>query len=43
MLLSGVGAPYDPVTQKGVVGKNYCYQTGASATLFFEGKYFNPS
>ena len=36
------GLPYDPVTQRGVVGKNYCYQTGAGATLFFEGKYFNP-
>jgi gluconate 2-dehydrogenase alpha chain len=42
MLLSGIGMPYDPVGQNGVVGKNYCYQTGASATLFFEGKYFNP-
>jgi gluconate 2-dehydrogenase alpha chain len=42
MLLSGIGQPYDPASQKGVVGKNYCYQTGASATLFFEGKYFNP-
>jgi len=42
MLLSGVGEPYDPVAQKGVVGKNYCYQTGAGATLFFEGRYFNP-
>ena len=42
MLLSEIGAPYDPVEQKGVVGKNYCYQTGAGATLFFEGKYFNP-
>ena len=42
MLLSGIGKPYDPVTQTGVVGKNYCYQTGAGATLFFEGKYFNP-
>ena len=42
MLLSGIGAPYDPVEQKGVIGKNYCYQTGAGATLFFEGKYFNP-
>jgi gluconate 2-dehydrogenase alpha chain len=42
MLLSGIGAPYDPVAQKGVIGKNYCYQTGAGATLFFEGKYFNP-
>jgi gluconate 2-dehydrogenase alpha chain len=42
MLLSGIGQPYDPVTQKGVIGKNYCYQTGAGATLFFEGRYFNP-
>ena len=42
LLLSGIGEPYDPVSQKGVVGKNYCYQTGASATLFFEGRHFNP-
>ncbi len=32
MLLSGIGAPYDPVTQKGIIGKNYCYQTGAAWT-----------
>ncbi|HEV8519835.1 MAG TPA: GMC family oxidoreductase [Burkholderiales bacterium] len=42
MLLSGISKPYDPVAQTGVVGKNYCYQTGAGATLFFEDKYFNP-
>ena len=42
MLLSGIGQPYDPVTQTGVIGKNYCYQTGAGATLFFEGRHFNP-
>ena len=42
MLLSQIGQPYDPVSQKGLVGKNYCYQTGAGATLFFEGKQFNP-
>src|SRR6266576_1753892 len=41
MLLSGIGEPYDPVAQKGVIGKNYCYQTGAGATLFFEGRHFN--
>ena len=28
--------------RQGVVGKNYCYQTGAGATLFFEGRHFNP-
>jgi gluconate 2-dehydrogenase alpha chain len=43
MLLSGIGQPYDPVTQKGLVGKNYAYQTGADADLFFEeGHLFNP-
>ncbi len=42
MLLSGIGKPYDPVSQTGVIGKNYCYQTGAGATLFFEGRNFNP-
>src|SRR4030088_558715 len=42
MLLSGIGEPYDPVAQKGVIGKNYSYQTGAGATLFFEGRRFNP-
>jgi gluconate 2-dehydrogenase alpha chain len=42
MLLSGIGEPYDPVTQKGIIGKNYCYQTGAGAVLFFENRQFNP-
>jgi gluconate 2-dehydrogenase alpha chain len=43
MLLSGIGRPYDPAAQTGVIGRNYCYQTGAGATLFFEGRHFNPS
>ncbi len=42
MLVSGIGQAYDPATGKGLVGKNYCYQTGASATLFFEDKLFHP-
>jgi gluconate 2-dehydrogenase alpha chain len=42
MLLSGIGKPYDPATQTGVVGKNYAYQGGSNITLFFEGKSFNP-
>jgi gluconate 2-dehydrogenase alpha chain len=42
MLLSGLGEAYDPSAQKGVVGRNYCYQTGANARLFFEGRRFNP-
>jgi gluconate 2-dehydrogenase alpha chain len=42
MLLSAIGEPYDPVAGSGVIGKNYCYQTGTGATLFFEGRHFNP-
>src|SRR5437868_12318544 len=42
MLLSGIGEPYDPAAQKGVIGKNYCYQTGVNARLFFDDKYFHP-
>jgi gluconate 2-dehydrogenase alpha chain len=42
MLLSGIGKPYDPEAQTGVVGKNYAYQGGANVQLFFEGKSFNP-
>ena len=45
LLLSGIGTPYDPVTQKGQVGRNYCYQPGGGnggVTLFFEDKIFNP-
>jgi gluconate 2-dehydrogenase alpha chain len=42
MLLSGIGEVYDPQTGKGLIGKNYCYQTGTSATLFFEKHLFHP-
>ena len=43
MLLSGIGTPYDSTTQRGVVGRNYCYQPGGGGVaLFFEDKIFNP-
>jgi gluconate 2-dehydrogenase alpha chain len=43
LLLSRIGAPYDPATGKGHVGRNYCYQPGGGGvTLFFEDRYFNP-
>jgi gluconate 2-dehydrogenase alpha chain len=42
MLLSGISQPYDPETQKGVIGRNYCYETRTAANMFFEGKEFNP-
>ena len=41
MLLSGIGTPYDPVSNQGVVGRNYAYQCTSSVTLFFEDKVFN--
>jgi len=41
MLLSGIGKPYDPVANTGVLGRNYAYQTPSSVTLFFEDKNFN--
>jgi gluconate 2-dehydrogenase alpha chain len=28
MLQSKIGTPYDPITATGVVGRNFCYQTG---------------
>ncbi|MCW5695581.1 MAG: GMC family oxidoreductase [Bauldia sp.] len=43
MLQSGIGQPYDPATQTGTVGRNYCYQTFGGATVFFDGTVrFNP-
>jgi gluconate 2-dehydrogenase alpha chain len=42
LLLSGIGEPYDPVTGKGLVGKNYGYQFEAGAEAFFEDKEMNP-
>jgi gluconate 2-dehydrogenase alpha chain len=42
MLLSGIGKPYDPVSNSGVVGKSYCYQVDAGVTLFFGDRLFNP-
>jgi gluconate 2-dehydrogenase alpha chain len=42
MLLSGIGQPYDPVSGRGTVGRNYTYQTCASVTGFFDGENMNP-
>ena len=41
LLLSGIGRPYDPVANQGVVGRNYSYQTIGKVELFFEDKAFN--
>jgi gluconate 2-dehydrogenase alpha chain len=36
LLLSGIGRPYEPATGRGVVGRNYAYQTVSSAAAFFD-------
>jgi len=36
MLLSGIGKPYDPVTNEGVVGRNFAYQNLTTIKTFFE-------
>jgi gluconate 2-dehydrogenase alpha chain len=36
LLLSKIGAPYDPATGKGVVGRNYAYQTMGYVQVFFD-------
>ena len=41
LLLSGIGKPYDPVSNKGVVGRNYAYQATGHVKLFYEDKVFN--
>lgn len=41
LLTSNIGKPYDPETNEGVIGKNYCYQITAGATGFFEDDKFN--
>ncbi len=41
LLLSGIGRPYDPATNQGVVGRNYSYVTYGKVPMFFEDKVFN--
>jgi gluconate 2-dehydrogenase alpha chain len=36
LLLSGIGQPYDPVTEKGAVGRNYAYQTQSYVPAFLK-------
>jgi gluconate 2-dehydrogenase alpha chain len=42
MLLSGIGKPYDPITETGTIGRNYAFLSNGGATLFFKDKNFNP-
>jgi gluconate 2-dehydrogenase alpha chain len=36
LLLSGIGAPYQPAEGRGVVGRNYAYQTMSSVQVFYD-------
>ena len=43
LLVSGIGKPYDPVSNEGVVGRNIAYQTMSTVQMFYEpGKNTNP-
>lgn len=42
LLLDKIGTPYDPATGKGVVGKNFCYQTTSSVNVFMKDRWTNP-
>jgi gluconate 2-dehydrogenase alpha chain len=42
LLLSGIGAPYDPQTGQGVIGRNYAYQITSSVNLFYDDRILNP-
>lgn len=39
--VSDIGEQYDPETEEGTLGRNYCYQTYAGATGFFDDEQFN--
>ena len=42
LLVSGIGKPYNPVTNEGVTGKNYAYQMNGGVVMFFKDANFNP-
>ena len=42
LLTSKIGKPYDPESNTGVVGKNFCYQTMSGMNLFIKDRWFNP-
>jgi len=44
LMLSGIGRQYDPVAQRGVIGRNFTHQTISDVVSFFDPKkyIFNP-
>ena len=41
LMLSGIGKPYDPVANQGVIGRNFTHQTISEAIGFFDKDKFN--
>jgi gluconate 2-dehydrogenase alpha chain len=41
LLLSGIGKPYDPAANAGVIGRNFTHQTISDVTGFFDRQKFN--
>jgi gluconate 2-dehydrogenase alpha chain len=41
LLLSGIGQPYDPQANRGVIGRNFTHQTISNVIGFFDNKKFN--
>jgi gluconate 2-dehydrogenase alpha chain len=42
LLLDGIGRRYDAASGKGVVGRNFCYQTLSGMNVFMKSHWFNP-
>jgi gluconate 2-dehydrogenase alpha chain len=41
LMLSGIGKPYDPIANAGVIGRNFTHQTISDVTGFFDKAKFN--
>ncbi|HET7772841.1 MAG TPA: GMC family oxidoreductase [Burkholderiaceae bacterium] len=42
LLLSKIGAAYDPERRRGVVGRNFCHQTNSNVFVFMKDRWINP-
>lgn len=42
LLLDRIGKAYDAASGQGVVGRNFCYQTGSGLDLFYGSRWINP-
>ena len=42
LMVDGIGQQYDPATGRGTLGRNFCYQTNSSVSLFLKDEWLNP-